>query len=196
MIPAGVVRIIWAIAPSPALRDAMLGDFDEEYNARLRRAGRAAARRWCWREALYSLGGALYRSRPDFRALFTAIIPAVLWGYLVAACASLAATMLLLPPVYRYVPVSHAAALMLGIGPVALCTAIIAGYEAARVGRGAPLWSALALGVVIAAVSVPVTSFVWFWPVMMPLAPACCLAGAILQQAQSHRLVWETATHA
>ena len=54
MTPAGVVRIIWAIAPTAELRDAMLGDFAEEYETRLGREGRARARCHAWREGLLS----------------------------------------------------------------------------------------------------------------------------------------------
>jgi hypothetical protein len=196
MIPAGVVRIIWAITPTPEFRDAMLGDFNEEYNATLRRGGHVSARAQCWREALLSLGGTLLRSVPGRDALMTIILPAVVWGFLVTACTSAALTLLLLPAVYRFVPVSHSTAWALGIGPMALCASALAGYEAARVGRRSPLWSALVLGLAIAAVSVRAIALVWFWPALMPLAPVMCVVGAVLQQAQLHRLAWGTVVQA
>lgn len=45
MIPAGVTKLIWAVAPNAIVREAMLGDFNEEFAARERDQGIAAARR-------------------------------------------------------------------------------------------------------------------------------------------------------
>lgn len=192
MIPVGVVRIICAIAPTAALRDAMLGDFREEYDARLRVSGHASARAWCWREALRSLGGTLWYSLPGRQAILTSIIPAVLWGYLIAATALMAALVLLLPLArLLMIPASHSMTWLLGLGPLALSATVLAGYEAARVGRRAPLWSSLALGLVFAAVSVRLHALVWYWPALTLLAPLGCVTGALLQQDQRHRLAWE-----
>lgn len=55
MIPAGVKRMIWALAPNEGVREAMPGDFVEEYDSRVRDEGIAAARRWCWRQGIQSL---------------------------------------------------------------------------------------------------------------------------------------------
>jgi hypothetical protein len=187
MIPTGVIRIIWAIAPSAELRDAMLGDFSEEYEAQVRRDGQASARAHSWREALLSLGGTLHRSMPGGNELVATVLPAAIWGYIVAMCASISATILFLTPVVRFVPVPYSTAWLVALGPTALFTAVLGGYEAARVGQRSPLWSALVLGLVIGAVSLRAVALVWFWPALMPLAPACCVTGAVLQLAQAHR---------
>jgi len=143
MIPKGVNRIVSAIAPTPEMREAMLGDLDEEYQIRAEREGIAAANRWCWREAIRSLFGALRHTVPNLSATFTSVIPAMLWGSVVAFLASVAVVSVTYP-LTLFAPFDKAA-VVTGLSIFArLGTSVMGGYEAARVGTKAPLWSALA----------------------------------------------------
>jgi hypothetical protein len=145
MIPNGAHRIISAIAANPEVREAMLGDLDEEYQIRAERDGIAAANRWCRREAVRSLFGALRHSVPNLSTIFSSVLPAMLWGSTIAFLASLAVT-LVISPVTLFAPFNTAAAVT-GLSIVArFTTSIMGGYEAARVGTKAPLWSAVAAG--------------------------------------------------
>lgn len=193
MIPNGVHRIISAIAGSPEVRDAMLGDLDEEYQVRAERNGIGAANRWCWREAVRSLFGALRHSVPNLSATFTSVLPAMLWGSVIAFLASVALSAVTYP-VTLYAPFDKAV-ILTGLSIVVrFTTAIMGGYEAARVGTKAPLWSAVAAGLFptavlfsIAALTV-IPSQVGVMVLVSTVAnivlvPAS-LAGGILQQAQ------------
>jgi len=64
MIPAGMTRMIWALAPNEGVREAMLGDFVEEYDSRVRDEGIAAARRWRCRQGIQLLFDTLRHSLP------------------------------------------------------------------------------------------------------------------------------------
>jgi hypothetical protein len=145
MIPKGVNRIVSAIAPTPEMREAMLGDLEEEYQTRTQREGIAAANRWCWREAIRSLFGALRHTVPNLSTTFTSVLPAMLWGSVVAFLASVAVVSVSYP-LTLFTPFDKAA-VVTGLSIVArLGTSVMGGYEAARVGTKSPLWSALAFG--------------------------------------------------
>ncbi|HET7613452.1 MAG TPA: hypothetical protein VFK26_05965 [Gemmatimonadaceae bacterium] len=193
MIPNGVHRIISAIAASPEIREAMLGDLDEEYQVRAERDGIGAANRWCWREAVRSLFGALRHSVPNMSATLTSVLPAMLWGSVIACLASVAVAAVTYP-VTLYAPFDKAV-VFTGLSIVArFVTSIMGGYEAARVGTKAPLWSAVAAGLLpttvlfsIAALTIipsQVGAMVLVSAVANILLVPGSLAGGILQQAQ------------
>lgn len=193
MIPNGVHRIISAIAANPEVRDAMLGDLDEEYQIRAERDGIAAANRWCWREAVRSLFGALRHSVPNLSATITSVLPAMLWGSLIAFLASVALAMVMFP-VTLYAPFDKAV-VVTGLSIVErFITSIMGGYEAARAGTKAPLWSAVAAGLFptavlfsIAALTIipsQVGAVVLVSAVANIVLVPGSLAGGILQQAQ------------
>lgn len=145
MIPIGVHRIVAAITATPEMGEAMLGDLDEEYQARAERDGIAAANRWCWGEAIRSLFGALRHTVPNLSATFTSVVPAMLWGATIAFLGALAVT-LVISPLTLFAPFDRAVAVT-GLSIVArFTTSLMGGYEAARVGTKAPLWSAVAAG--------------------------------------------------
>ena len=68
MIPNGVHRIISAIAASPEIREAMLGDLDEEYQVRAERDGIGADERVRGRDALFVRAVAAGRANGFCRA--------------------------------------------------------------------------------------------------------------------------------
>jgi hypothetical protein len=199
MIPAGVARVIWAVAPNAGVREAMLGDFEEEYGARAQRAGVRAARRWCWQQAAYSLFDTLRHSFPRPAMLATNVLPAVVWGYLVYALSAAAGTAVLLPLIatLKVLGMDQNHAFMVVGFPLIIPAATISGYEMARVGAKAPLWSALllpivlnALGMGLLAIRIAPAPAVTLW-LQLPIGVVlltCMLAGAVMQQAQRHRL--------
>lgn len=154
MMPLGVLRIIRALAANDDVRDAMIGDFQEEYDERVRHYGVHAARLWCWVHAGRSLVDSMLHSRPAPRVVVSSVLPGVLWGYLVIATSSLALAVLLSPAIAWLLSVTSRGIVFGVILAFASPTAILGGYEAARVGRGAGLWSAMALGLALIAGSV------------------------------------------
>ncbi|HJQ53137.1 MAG TPA: hypothetical protein VJ825_04750 [Gemmatimonadaceae bacterium] len=193
MIPNGVHRIMSAIAANPEVREAMLGDLDEEYQVRAERDGIAAANRWSWREAIRSLFGALRHSVPNLSATFASVLPAMLWGSVIAFLAS-AAVAAVTYPVTLYAPFDKAV-VFTGLSIVErFVTSMMGGYEAARVGTKAPLWSAVAAGLfptavlfAIAALTIipsQVGTMVLVSAVANVVLVPGSLAGGILQQAQ------------
>ena len=171
----------------------MLGDLDEEYQVRAERDGIGAANRWCWREAVRSLFGALRHSVPNMSATLTSVLPAMLWGSVIACLASVAVAAVTYP-VTLYAPFDKAV-VFTGLSIVArFVTSIMGGYEAARVGTKAPLWSAVAAGLLpttvlfsIAALTIipsQVGAMVLVSAVANILLVPGSLAGGILQQAQ------------
>ena len=130
----------------------------------------------------------------------TGVLVGVVWGYLVSAFAMMAALLMASPLTLLLLRVMDPVATIMTIsGPIALLVAVAAGYEAARVGTGAALWSATLLGGLLI-----IMSFVprpprcchhpfrrcrfWFSPVIAVLCVPFLIGGAILQQAQLHRL--------
>ncbi|HEY4133213.1 MAG TPA: hypothetical protein VGM50_21525 [Gemmatimonadaceae bacterium] len=198
MMPAGVVRLIWAIAPNAEMREAMLGDLEEDFEKRMSEHGRVVARAWVWREALQSLGEVLIGTVPRVGTILTVIVPAVIWSYIVAALANLAMVVLVYPalhPLFGRGPLDIFG--LVGIAPLALIAATIAGYEAARVGRASPFWSAIAFSVVLMLISIgPLRAIsLWYWPVLAVFGLISAMTGAVLQQAQRHRLAANVTTY-
>lgn len=196
MIPAGVTKLIWAIAPNAIVREAMLGDFNEEFATREREEGIAAARHWCWGEALRSLSGTLRHSFPSGTALVTSVLPALLWGYLVLAVSMIFVVLLTLPVIgllIRVMSWSNVSILLSLLAAIPL--GILAGYETARIGSKAPLWSAIILGVLLLAASIvagfgstSTSLFLLLRVVQWALLAPSLFTGALLQQAQYRRL--------
>jgi hypothetical protein len=193
MISSTVTRIIWAIAPNAAVREAMLGDLEEEYQLRAERDGVPSATRWCWREAMRSLVDTLRHTVPSVSAVITSLLPAMLWGWLIATLATLA-VMLLSVPLTQFLPFAANATLMAILVPVRLATSVMGGYEAAWVGKKAPLWSAVAVGVFPTVLAFIVLALTFVSPRMAHalILPAltdlllvpCALLGGVLHQAQ------------
>jgi hypothetical protein len=194
MIPTGVTRIIWAIAPNADVREAMLGDLEEESQLRAARDGASAAARWCWREAIRSLLGTLRHDVPGISEVVTGVVPGMLWGCVVANLAALAVIMLTVR-LTQLLPFSPNITLLAILVPVRLGTSVMGGFEAARVGKKAPLWSAAAVGVVPTVVFVILALTV----LSQRMAPGIILSavlelvlvpfailGGVLQQAQHH----------
>ena len=200
MIPTGVTRIVWAIAPNSEMREAMLGDLTEEYDLRRARDGVPAARRWCWREGIRSLFDTLRHTAPRFPGIFSSLLPGVIWGWAVAVLTAMAAMVFTLPLTRLFTiktdPTGWWTLLSLA---VMLAASVMGGYEAARVGKKAALWSAALLGMVpaLAALGSVVAQIVAaqpLRPILFVVGAAdllilpCALLGAILQQSQYRRL--------
>lgn len=197
MIPAGVTRVIRAIAPTNELYEAMLGDFIEEYEGRRQRDGEASAQRWCWTEALRSLWHTMSHARPSPWVLLSSAFPAMLWGCLVAFLTSMAVFAATLPISQTIQGNYDDSVLIFGMWMLTIPVCFIGGYEAARVGRRAPLWSA-------ALVAVPLIVWIFLPAAIRPaalmnpftivrmaigaMALPSFVAGAVVQQAQFRRL--------
>jgi len=198
MIPDGVNRIVSAIAPTPEMREAMLGDLDEEYRMRVERDGLDAARRWCWREAIRSFFGSLRHTVPNLSETVTSVLPAMLWGSLIAFLAALVVTIVTWP-LTLFGPFDKMA-VGTALSIVArFVTSIMGGYEAARVGTKAPLWSAVASGLFPAALFCTIAAVAIGSARVGPAVIASAVAnvllvpgavlGGILQQAQQNAQV-------
>lgn len=154
--PRRAELILEALGPASDVRDAVIGDLAEEFALRVRWDGPAAARRWYYRESMRVapfLLGDWWRGlrQTGIGDLATAIV---------LASASMMALEWVLQlgvrglehalgapdrvPVFMNSGSAGVAALML---VWTLVDGALAGYVAARIGRRAPLPSALALGV-------------------------------------------------
>jgi hypothetical protein len=191
--------MIWAISPNEEIRDAMLGDFAEEYATRSQRDGEAAARRWAWAHAIRSFADTLRHSFPSFGRLITNVAPAIVWGYLIGVLCSIAAFVVTLPLVVLLSDVMDRLVVMRFIAiAITVPVGIIIGFETARVGSKAPLWSAVLLCVLIVLATVTAfaaipTSIViaplWYRAAALFPALPGILIGAVLQQSMPHRFV-------
>lgn len=162
--------IIVELTPDASIRDAVLGDLEEEFHARCAAAGSAAAASWYWKAALSSAPPlALASLRRAGLASWAWSILGVLVGL-----AALMTLLLLVSNGWTYLTEATRAAadsvasLLVSIALGTACAAA-AGWLAAGIGRRARLVSAVALGMLFLALNLAAVARgssqepLWYW---------------------------------
>ena len=193
--------LLQAFGAEPSYRDAVVGDLAEEFATRAERDGDAAARRWYRREAFRAVphllrsGWHLARARGLghlLGILLTAYTGTMIVGWILAGASfgTLRALGLLHVPLRLNAgnPLWQASMVVLG-----MMSATFTGYLAAWLNREAPLFTALALGLVwssIEAVGLSITRGVlpmWYVVAIPIVIVVGCTCGGMLRVGQVAR---------
>jgi hypothetical protein len=190
--PRTAERLLEMLGTESEFRDLVLGDLAEEFGMRVQWDGQAAARRWYYREGLRVAPYLLrdwWRGSQKKHARYLARV-------VLASSAALMALEWLLQRVKGLLlPTESARAMAAGLPLLMLAWTLVsglfAGYVAARIGRRAPIHSALLMAVAWAALmlrsgwpSVPP----WFLALNVTTMVAATIAGGLFRVA--HTIRW------
>ena len=179
--PRAVEALLSALGADPAFRDALLGDMNEELNARSARDGETAARWWYYGEAIRStphlarngLAHATWTgARRVGRAMLTGIVGMYIFAFVFGGIARAFAQ---LSGFVWAVDLRHPTpALLAATFTLGAAASMLSGYFAAMMDDETPLVSAMMLALVwatIDTIALMLARQIYPWQIAVPVVP-------------------------